>query len=145
MAPLFRHGDAECAYLAGILDGEGCVGIFARKKGHAGYYEMRVRVTNTDLRLLAWLDAHWPGPIHRLKPQNDRDKPQWAINWCGPKAVPVLTDALPFLVLKREQADIALAFQSSIRRTGRRGLTAADKSERAEAHASMRLLNRKGA
>jgi hypothetical protein len=49
---------AEIAYLAGIIDGEGCIyiGNFScNKKTGVPYYQTNIQVTNTDKKLIDWL------------------------------------------------------------------------------------------
>lgn len=50
--------ERDLAYLAGILDGEGC---FSIGKSSKGYYNLRVDVVNTDRRLIEWLHVNFGG------------------------------------------------------------------------------------
>jgi hypothetical protein len=60
---------AECAYAAGILDGEGSVTISTRRSRSAGtagraHISMHVAVAQNDRRLLDWLTERWGGSVH---------------------------------------------------------------------------------
>src|SRR5205823_526176 len=54
--------DTERAYLAGILDGEGCISIQRRTHlgPHKPIYALYVGIYNTSPALKAWLDSRLP-------------------------------------------------------------------------------------
>lgn len=110
------------AYLAGIIDGEGCISVDAVPSPSTGApsHNLRVVVTNTSERLILWLKSiggtvrlsqrrtvprHWL-PIYR-----------WVVH--GKNASTLLAAILPFLVIKRDQAMLALEFMALP--SGRRG------------------------
>ena len=154
--------EVDRAYLAGIIDGEGCIHLGKREVAHPvrwsgrgrkptswARFDGKVHVVNTDMRLLEWLHARWPGRFITSRPPSPnqkggvRCKPSHALYWGSRLAKPVLEEALPFLVLKREQAEILLAF---IQTLGNRGTPLSVDTYRAREvmHARMAELNRKG-
>ena len=70
----------ECAYLAGIIDGEGCFTIVKHKNNTSrGWrYEPCLSVSNTDERLLRWIQkATHIGSIYSKEYKNRRNKLCW--------------------------------------------------------------------
>lgn len=125
------------AYMAGIVDGEGCVTISLSKRNHVTF---RLFIGTVDERLVSWLQEHYGGCVHlRKRGGNQRDLYEWSARKA--EAVRVLTSVYPYLVLKREQANIflALAERQSIHDQGR---LSAD--EKTEAVGRIRALNRRG-
>lgn len=97
--------ETDRAYLAGILDGEGCIRLANRGK----YVTPSVQVANTKYELMLWLQERYGGSIYQLKDSRDSNRKQsWSWNIAGQKALTVIRDARPYLVLKTEQADIVL-------------------------------------
>lgn len=101
------------AYLAGILDGEGCLSLGVRKKI---YVTPTVQVTNTDKRLIDWLDSCIPGHIYSTKEIRPNRKKAWLWSIAGAKARELIRSVRPFLKLKGEQADIILQLATIDRR-----------------------------
>jgi len=115
--------DAELGWAAGILDGEGCIGIYGRAgrrtDGGLGLHAL-VSVGNTDFRMILKLKDLFGGNISSLQ-RDSRPNRRAAITWrtSGRHAGRVLERVLPFLVVKREQAEVALAFIATMRMGGR--------------------------
>jgi hypothetical protein len=108
--------EAEKGYLAGIIDGEGCI-LMNREKGRKGEYIYRLSVTiaNSSKNLHGWLEEKLVGRgyVRRVKPTKDRVghperwKPMY--NWVvsgSRKAIVLLREIAPYLVIKREQAEL---------------------------------------
>jgi hypothetical protein len=125
------------AYVAGILDGEGAVSL----RQQNGYFQCRVSVSNTDKHLLDLLRADFGGlevrPMSNRNP-NARTSYQWIIN--GRDALPILQDTLPFLIVKKRHAEIAIEYLTKCSRV--RTPEALKRS--AELAAEMKDLNMKG-
>lgn len=117
---------SKWGYLAGIMDGDGHISItrsdcptYKTRHGKIAYYPDTVRfgivvaVSNTDVRLMKWLKNTFGGSYNGGKPFKDRPnwKPKYQWNVSGNENKErVLLAVLPYLVLKREQAIIALEF-----------------------------------
>jgi hypothetical protein len=102
------HSAIDLAYLAGIVDGEGCVevrflsGRTARRTG----LDMRIVVGNTDRRLIDWLVETWGGRVHVAARAGVRDMHVWTLMVRSNRE---LCEALlPHLRLKAEQLALAL-------------------------------------
>ncbi len=109
----------ELVYLAGIIDGEGSIGLFSFKRSHGITMHSRVSITNTSQVLvdyLASLFAKLEIPFHIgwFRPRNPRQRP-WANvtvhRHSGVKKLLSLVRA--FLIAKPRQADLLFEFVSS--------------------------------
>jgi len=102
------------AYTAGIIDGEGYVGIDKQCNGRWSngdpYYYARVAVSNTGNRLISWLQSNWGGSVNHRTPSNPRANDIWVWVVSTGYSAEVLSIVLPFLVLKRRQADTVMRF-----------------------------------
>lgn len=138
----------ELAYLAGIIDGEGCVSLQVRK---GRYVTPTIQITNTDRRLTDWLLDHIDGgSVYRRPGYKEGHKPTYLWRCAGRIARGVLGDVRPFLLLKGEQADVVLSLDrvTEVRRdvAGRLQTTLTDGQIEANlaAVARIRELNRRG-
>ena len=95
----------EWAYLAGVMDADGCIRIRGEKRKRAPS-SLAVIVTNGDASLVIWLRDRFGG-----KPYSRGTQRCWNIWWTAKKAVYILEGIYPFLIVKQKQAELALAFQ----------------------------------
>ena len=104
----------KLAYLAGIIDGEGNIGINLSKKGkwqNCDNYKIRLTISGTDMRLMNWLVENFGGWICK-KPIYKKEHKQ-SYNWslmCS-QAGDVLEMVLPYLIIKRQQAMIMVSYR----------------------------------
>ena len=82
------------------------------------YYKLRVMVTNTDLPVLEWCQRLWGGAILERKVKGNRRR-SWSWDLYETDSARFLKDVLPYLKLKRPQADLALEYTRTNRRFGR--------------------------
>lgn len=98
-AILARMRVSEKAYAAGIIDGEGC--ITGNRSG------LRVVVSTTTVEMVEWLEERFGGAICTMRKQPPRrDQWQWSIY--GRNASRFLDTILPYLVVKRDQAELGI-------------------------------------
>jgi hypothetical protein len=100
-------------YLAGIIDGEGCITIMSRGQNQKPV--VAVIVSNTDPRLMAYLKDNFGGNVRIQAKQVGNRKPCWQWRVLARQAEAVLVGVRPFLLLKADQADIALAYRDLAR------------------------------
>lgn len=94
-------------YLAGLLDGEGSIGT-TRTGKHRNVIG-RVMITNTDTVLLELLRAEFGGSVTiRAIGSKPGWKPCAHISWTNRGAQKVLEGVLPYLLVKRSQAELCL-------------------------------------
>jgi hypothetical protein len=109
--------ELDRVYLAGLFDGEGSVSIISGC--------LRITITNRNADVLRWIQGVYGGGLNS---RPDGWRPGWRENHCltitTRKAARFLADVLPFLRIKKAQAEIGLLVQSSTKWGGR-----ADRSE----------------
>jgi hypothetical protein len=101
--------DTEWAYLAGIIDGEGSIYVAAVDK----YQQPRISITNTDRRLLLWVQHITGGGSINFRDYAHRNghwKPCWNWRAAANQMTRILQMVRPYLIIKGEQADLALEF-----------------------------------
>lgn len=106
----------DLARLAAYLDGEGCINISSIKsKTRAGQRQdgrMQVTIGNTDPRLARWLISTFGGDA-QLTTQG-RTKKFWYWRKSGRYAAALLIQCLPYFIMKRDQAEVAIAYQELV-------------------------------
>lgn len=101
-------------YIAGLLDGEGCITIEkSKRKGKRNFsFDLRVTIVNKCKKVLELIHQQFNGS---LIPRN-HTKPQHSICWTwtitSNKAKEFLNLILPFMVIKKEEAKVAIEFQN---------------------------------
>jgi hypothetical protein len=102
---------AKYGYLAGIIDGEGCITIGAGKKETCTNYNALVLVQNTSKVLIDWLQSNFGGQIYLSKKATEKTKEAWMWRITKQKDIEIfLLSILPYLIIKREQAKVLLKF-----------------------------------
>ena len=98
------------AWAAGIIDGEGCILLSPGKHDRCKeYWTLRVSVSQVDRRLLTRLHAMFGGSVSshgRMQAKGGRPISCWRVT--SRQAEHVLRTVFPWLVVKREQAELAL-------------------------------------
>ena len=115
--------ETECAYLAGIIEGEGCIRIDhvapAAGKPKSGWRPV-VHVTQKGRMLIDGLNLIFPGQI--ITSHSQKHKGQYRIAWSWGKAYEVLEKILPYMKgPKKQQAEIVLRFHDHILQYGGAG------------------------
>ena len=106
----------DLAYAAGILDGEGNIGIVKRQwSKRYDKYHLQIRVAMCEKEIPQWLQVHFGGSlsiIHRhSKNPKHRDIYTWQIS--HRQCPPMLRAILPFLICKKPQAELGIKFQAT--------------------------------
>ena len=116
--------EIDLAMMAAYIDGEGCIStvVASTTKWKNPSLSIELSVHNTDPRLVDWCQKRFGGRIYRTIHEN---KPEWmdSYGWkvsCK-QASEVLQACLPYFVIKREQAELAIALESTKARWGRSG------------------------
>jgi hypothetical protein len=143
-----KDDEAIMAYLAGFFDGEGSIGVYAyarRNNGGGAFGSLAISASQVDRHPLDTLVQRFGGSLRLNRKSRTRPVWQWKLN--GPAASNALRHMLPFLIVKRQQAELAIRFQSLVR-GGKLGnltpLTEAEKLERLDIIARLRELKHGG-
>jgi len=143
------RGKLALAYTAGIIDGEGHIGLSPRKQqnrdGGERSFGLRVDVGSTDEWLCQWLKMQYGGSVICVPPKKPQHSPAWRWYISSKEALCFLELILPYLQLKRQQAEVGIAFQKEKRRNPRgRRLRPMESALEEAQYILLRKLNRKG-
>ncbi len=113
----------EIIYMAGFMDGEGWIGFSKRYKyDYTQRYTVEIQISQVNIRPLKVFQKHYGGSFTFIDKSKKREEwlsynVQDIYHWhIGDKAAEkCLRDLLPFLILKKKKAELALQF----RETGR--------------------------
>lgn len=112
----------DCAYLAGLFDGEGSVTILMRTDKSYTRFECWCRISNTNRKLLISLYDNLGGNIdcsgRGRRHYGDKVVWDWRLN--GTECVPFLMAIRPYLILKCVDVDLCIEMASRFS-THRRG------------------------
>lgn len=100
--------DSRIAYLAGIIDGEGSLVISCRRNEN---YIARMQVGMVEPRVIELLQETFGGKIYSSKMKSGRVIHRWHL--VKSSEISACCEAiLPYLIVKRTQAEALLAFSS---------------------------------
>ena len=121
--------ETDLAWAAGFFDGEGSVQVVARKNGNKfQYFQLTINAPQINKEPLLKLQAMFHGQINPVKGLGTRRQSYtWTLH--AAKAKDALNLMLPYLIVKRNEAELALQFQSTLSKY-RRDLDEWDLAER---------------
>ena len=109
-----KDKQAILAYAAGIIDGEGCIRIVVRKPRNrrSTQHSLILQVAQKDGILMDWLYGNFGGMVYLKNKRTDGS--DWIYEWrvMERKAAEVLKQVMPFLTVKKRQAELGLRFQT---------------------------------
>jgi hypothetical protein len=144
--------EIDWARLAAFLDGEGHLRIHEHYTKHARKHNwgptlyVYVTIDNTDARLVNWLKSTFGGCVNIVRTGKISDPWKTCFKWtvASRYAAMLLERCLPYFIIKREQAEIALAFQRTIGKQGKR-VSAEIKAGRYALKTQLSALTKRGA
>ncbi len=104
------------AYLAGIMDADGCFAMYRyprRNQGRSGIYTF-VSIKQTQPEAVTLLSETFGGKVRLVKASAKGGKPLFFWRLDSQKAALVALTLLPYLRLKKRQAEIVCAMQEEI-------------------------------
>lgn len=111
--------ELDIRYLAGFVDGEGCIGITRTKNGLAGNnyrYFPYLAINNTNYEILQRIKTMYPKGRKIAEVRNHTGKPIFSLRIDGNELVNILQDLIPHLIEKKKQAELVLDFKKSLRK-----------------------------
>jgi hypothetical protein len=102
------------SYIAGFFDGEGSIGVYYHvNRGVQTGFHLRVQLrqnkTDLSLRLFDELVARYGGCVSEFSTRSDKKGLNWQIG--SSMAVGFLREIEPHLILKKDQARLAVSWQ----------------------------------
>jgi len=134
------------SYAAGIIDGEGSIGVSRKSKINGSYYNylLVVQVTMRSPAIPGWLATNFGGHVGRYEQSKRAFGKGYMSKWAifGDEAKGFIEQILPYLIEKKNQAELALQFPMG-KRGYRASLSAEAKEEQYEIYMLMQELNSK--
>jgi len=105
----------DWAYLAGIIDGEGSIGLHRDGRHNRMMPGPRLSIVNTDRKFFDWFIAKFALRTRNLPFRQTKShlgkRPVYRFKTCSRSEIlRLLSGTLPFLIIKREQAESLLEF-----------------------------------
>lgn len=107
----------DLARMAAFIDGEGSIFIGAGKnlrgRQRTPQHRLQLVISNTNVVLVNWLKQTFDGSVYFVKYENckhlgKKQIMRWQIN--ERMAAVLLSHCLPYIIVKKPQAEVALAF-----------------------------------
>ena len=100
--------EVDKSYLAGIIDGEGCISVSKNPRNGRNYYRLILDITTTSNELNQWLEDKFGGIVRTTyaRNKNRTDMQGWTVS--GNQCQDILRLTLPYLIIKKHQAELAL-------------------------------------
>lgn len=105
------------AYVAGTIDSDGCIAIKKTKKSKrliSPHYTLQVLLNSPDGRQIDYLYGNYGGRIYKTYANSGKIIWRWEV--ASRRAANLCKKLIPFLRYKKEQAELAVQFQSKIER-----------------------------
>ena len=107
-------------YLAGLIDGEGCIDLSTTKINETFYVQPRLRIGMADNAqfLLVQCQANFGGHLEHRESKNEnwQSSTGWALSGYK-KSCPVLRNVVNHLILKKAQARLCLWMETNLKGT----------------------------
>lgn len=153
----------ELAYIAGLFDGEGCIGIHRQKylsrkdrkkpykKGHSNHpnstYRSIITIANTDKEIIEYIQSCFNGSTHQVIVHKGNPKWKDSYEWRASTktAADIIKLLLPYLRIKRRRAEILLKYQEfkdSLAKRGKRNYSKEEWAILDQFYARIHNLNR---
>jgi hypothetical protein len=137
-----KLNNCTLAYIAGFLDGDGCISIL--KKGDT--YIGQVNFIQKDPMILLKIKKLFPGYLQYRKNGKNiygKDKYIYSLSYCYKKAYDLINLLYPYLIIKKKHAKILLKFRETLNKTNtRNGLTTKVIKQRKKYKKIMKGLNK---
>ena len=133
--------ETDLAYIAGFVDGEGHILILSANTGTS--FVAQLGISNTNVEILEWIQEIFGGYIYDKQKVKGR-KQGYQIRWNRRNRVKeILTLLLPYLKVKRAQAEVVIEFCELLDKSDR-SLSGEEFSICQELHYGISLLNKRG-
>lgn len=102
-------------YFAGLFDGEGCIRIhkYIAKTDKNPKHTLRCSISITNPMVLLLFKKRFGGNIRIRLERSEKNKRQWAWEIANKKAFIFLKVIYPYLIIKKEEAKLAMYFQEN--------------------------------
>lgn len=133
--------EIDCAYMAGLIDGEGSIYVMKHKE-KTFYPAIALMMTNRDA--VAWFASKIGVAVADVPRTPEGWRPQFSARIHGKRAVALCHLLLPYLKVKHRQAQLLLDFPCEDRRGRGRKLLPEIAARRASLRELVNKLNTRG-
>lgn len=131
----------ETAYIAGIIDGEGCIGIYCKKHS----FFVQITIANTNKELIIWLENKLHTNAYKmLNDKRLKNKQSFSVTVDRMRAFEILQRIKPYVIVKQKQVKLAIEFKEWQNTHTSHFYTDEDKQIFQSFVNQSRILNRKG-
>ena len=135
MGESFNQNQMELAWVAGFVDGEGCLTVSKNRTAHSVIFDL----AQVNERPLLRVQAVLGGEVVRRKDVRGFHY-QWRLY--GAKAIAAIRLILPYLSNKQRQAELLIEFQETIGSVGK-GVSIETLAKREAIWAELKVLNKR--
>ena len=133
----------DLAYMAGLFDGEGYISIrYQMQRRKYDTYSLMVGINMVDKEAIELFMDSFGGVMKLRESKNENWRPQYRWRIESSSAYELLKTLSPFMILKKEKAELAILFQESKKTYNYRSREEKDSEKRL--FLDMRVLNRRG-
>ena len=142
-----KHTIAEIAYLAGLIDGEGCIYIGHTKQGKYGngyQWHSVLKITSCDEAIIIWLENTFGGSKdsrYRWTSKQKFTRPVYNWQASGPMLDYILPKVRPYLIIKPKQCDVMISYRLTSKNIGSKRLPPEIIERRLQLLSELRNLN----
>ena len=105
------------AYIAGFVDGEGCICIYKRKRRYKNQgfenYTCSIKIANTDKRIMDWFKNSFGGNLYKRVYDSTNQKNAYCWELVADIGMQFVQKIVPYLKVKRKQAELLLEFRKT--------------------------------
>lgn len=102
--------EIEKSYIAGFVDGEGCINIHRNNNGKS--YTARLMIGNTNFKVISYIQGLYGGSLNQIREDKlGNSKKFYMLYLTGKSAFGLINDILPYLRVKKEQAKTLLLLE----------------------------------
>ena len=103
--------EIDRCYVAGFFDADGYVGVVQYQTGvNATYFQLKCTITNNNLEILQHFRSKFGGTIHSKDNKREVWLHQYNLVWNAQNCKDFLSQILPYLRVKKPQAEIAMLY-----------------------------------
>jgi len=107
-----KFSSLEQAYIAGLVDGEGCINIYRINTKKVPKWILSISIYNCDFNILNWLYKRRGGYLQKRGKRKKKWKQNYAWKISANDAMEFLQDIKKYLRIKKRQAELAIKFQT---------------------------------
>ena len=136
----------DCIYIAGLLDGEGCIGLNMTKSPKGNQYYPHISITNTNKEVLDWVKITvGKGSVIKKPCNNPKYKTSYHWRIYGYLAIQFIKKIYPYLKIKKLQAETIMQYEKTIQlKEYRHTVSDEIQKQRYEIRDKLTLLNKRG-